>query len=215
MLKLYGYAGSIYSRVVKLALLEKGLAFDEVPIPLRKDGSFVLGAGYLDKSPMGKLPCLETSAGTLTETSVILDYLDDLGEGPSFYPADAFERAKVKELMKCIELYIELPARRVYGEFFTRPVSDPEKQVVRELLESGFAAFQSLARFEPYLAGAEISYADFFGLYAVPTATAVTREVYGWDTYNWISGLRDWLALMQERDTVKRIEAERRKVEDD
>ena len=140
---------------------------------------------------------------------------DDLGEGPSFYPADTFERAKVKELMKCIELYIELPARRVYGEFFTRPVSDQEKQVVRELLESGFAAFQSLARFEPYLAGAEISYADFFGLYAVPTATAVTREVYGWDTYNWISGLRDWLALMQERDTVKRIEAERQKVEDD
>ncbi len=78
MLKLYGYAGSIYSRVVKLALLEKGLAFDEVAIPLRKDGSFVLEAGYLDKSPMGKLPCLETSAGTLTETSAILDYLDDL-----------------------------------------------------------------------------------------------------------------------------------------
>ena len=56
MLTLHGYAGSIYTRVVKLALIEKGLDFEEVPIPLRKDGSFVLEAGYLDKSPMGKLP---------------------------------------------------------------------------------------------------------------------------------------------------------------
>jgi glutathione S-transferase len=79
---------------------------------------------------MGKVPCLETEHGSLTETNVIIDYLDDLGEGPSFYPTDAFKRAKVKELMQCIELYIELPARRVYGEFFTRPVSDQEKQVV-------------------------------------------------------------------------------------
>jgi glutathione S-transferase len=214
MLTLHGYPGSIYTRIVKLALLEKAVAFEEVNVPLHKDGSFELAPGYRDKSPMGKIPCLQTDAGPLTETSVILDYLEEQGEGPSFYPSDAFARAKVKELMKCIELYIELPARRVYGEFFTRPVSDAEKGVVRELLESGFAAFQSLARFDPYLAGPQISYADFFGLYALPTATAVTREVYGWDTYNWISGLRGWLALMQERDCVQSIEAQRRKVED-
>ena len=208
MLKLYGYAGSIYTRVVKLALLEKGLTFQELPVRLREDGGFELEAGYLDKSPMGKIPCLQTRAGSLTETSVILDYLDDLGEGPSFYPADPFARAKVKELMKCIELYVELPARRLYGEFFGKPVADTEKQVVRGLLERGFAAFQRIARFDPYLAGPELSYADFFGLYALPTATGVTRAIYDWDTYNTIPGLRKFLALMPERDSVKRILAD-------
>lgn len=209
MLKIHGFVQSSYYSVVKLTLLEKALPFEEVHVALGEGGKLVPNAGYREKSPIAKIPSLETEQGFLSETSVILDYLDDLGIGPSFYPADPFEKAKVRELIKYIELYIELPARRLYGEAAGRPVSEEEKQVVRGLLEEGFTAFTRLARFDPYLAGREISYADFFALFTLPNATWMTRAVYGWDTYKSTPGLMALLDRLGKREGVRRLVAER------
>ena len=53
-IKLHGMYLSNYYNVVKTVLLEKGIVFEEVnQSPSQEDG-------YLDKSPMGKVPCLET-----------------------------------------------------------------------------------------------------------------------------------------------------------
>ena len=52
MYKLHGFALSNYYNLVKLALLEKALPFEEVAVfpPAKPD--------FLQKSPMGKIPCL-------------------------------------------------------------------------------------------------------------------------------------------------------------
>jgi len=210
MMRLHGFKASNYYSAVKLTLLEKGLAFEEMPMKLASSGRLEFEPDYLAISPMGKVPCLETPRGVLSETSVIIDYLEERGEGPSFYPSDPFARAKVRELMKHLELYVELPARRLYGEFFGRPVPREEKQTVRELLERGFASVSRLARFEPYVAGPEITYADFFAQFALTAATRTTKAVYGWDTFNTIPGIRDLLTRVGERDAVKAIMADRR-----
>ena len=209
MLRLYGFVQSSYYSMVKLTLLEKGLAFEEVLVPLGEQGKLVPNASYREKSPIAKVPSLETNQGFLSETSVIIDYLDGLGTGPSFYPADPFEKAKVRELIKYIELYIELPARRLYGEVSGRPVPDSEKQTVRVLLEEGFDALVRLAHFDPYIAGKEITYADFVGHYALPNATWMTKTVYGWDTYRTIPGLKDLIDLVGQREATRRIMADR------
>ena len=110
--------------------------------------------------------------------------------------------------MKCLELYIELPARRLYGEFFGRPASKDEKQLVKGLLEDGFAALVRLGRFDPYLAGGEITYADFYALYALTSATRTAKAVYGWDAFNLVPGVRDLLTRVGQRETALRIKAE-------
>ena len=79
MLRLYGFVQSSYYNTVKIALLEKGLDFDEVHVPLGDAGKLVPDESYREKSPIAKIPSLETDRGVLSETSVILDYLDDLG----------------------------------------------------------------------------------------------------------------------------------------
>ncbi|MEE9254525.1 MAG: glutathione S-transferase N-terminal domain-containing protein, partial [Pseudomonadales bacterium] len=57
MLKLHGFPISNYFNMAKIALLEKGIEFEEVTTrPSQEDE-------YLDRSPMGKVPCLETDAG--------------------------------------------------------------------------------------------------------------------------------------------------------
>jgi glutathione S-transferase len=202
MIKLYGFPISNYYNMVKMTLLEKGMAFEEVLVRPSQE------ADYLSCSPMGKVPCLETEQGFLTETEVIINYLHDLGQGASFYPEDPFEKAKVGELMRYLEIYIELPARRLYGDvFFGKPASDTEKESVRKQLQKGFAALRRLADYSPYIAGNEMTYADFYFLFSVGLVTRVTKKALDWDVFSTEAGIRELLELLEQRDSVKVIRA--------
>ena len=204
-IKLYGMPLSNYYNMVKAILLEKGMQFEEVLVTPNQEDD------YLAKSPMGKVPCLETEQGFLTETGVMLDYLDALGEGPSFYPEDVFAKAKVQELMRYLELYIELPGRRLYGDvFFGRPASDEEKAAVKPILEKGFAALQKIARFDPYIAGTELTYADFYFLFAMAPVTLVCKKTWEWDVREEILAIQELNALLGERESVKRVQADQK-----
>ncbi len=202
-IKLYGINLSNYYAILKAIMLEKGMAFEEVEVNPNQDPD------YLTRSPMGKVPCIETDQGFLTETGVIIDYLEALGEGPSFYPDDPFARGKVQELMRHIELYIELPARRLYGEvFFGRPPQEEEREAVRKLLKRGFASLGTLASFDPYLAGDEITYADFYFRFTVSLATVVCRKALDWDAYNEVPNVRALIERLNQRESIRRVMAD-------
>ncbi len=203
MLKLLGFPLSNYYNMVKMALLEKGIEFEEVLVKVSQEDDF------LAMSPMGKVPCLQTEQGYLTETSVIIDYLEDLNIGPSLYPADPYEKAKTKELIKYIELYVELSARQLFGEvFFGKPATDLMKETAKAQLEKGFSAVARIAKYGPYIAGSEFTYADIVFHYSMGLATLVTKKAFDWDTFNTESGLKDLLDLVGSRDSAKRIKAD-------
>lgn len=204
-MKLHGFEISNYYNMVKMVLLEKGMAFEEVFTKPSQD------ADYLAKSPMGKVPSLETEQGFLTETSVIIDYLDELGIGPTFYPSDAFERAKVREIIHYLELYVELPARRLYGDaFFNRPANDALKQEVRKSLERGFDALAAIVHEGPYVRGAQLTYGDMYYYFTMTVVARLTKISLQWDIYNQIPGLRTRLELLAQRDSIQRIHADQR-----
>jgi glutathione S-transferase len=96
VLKLHGFTVSNYFNMVKMALIEKGIDFEFVDVRPNQEGNF------LAKSPMGKVPCLETDDGFISETNVIFEYLEDLGQGVALLPASAYEKAKVRELVKVL-----------------------------------------------------------------------------------------------------------------
>ncbi|HGY9624011.1 glutathione S-transferase [Pseudomonas juntendi] len=176
MLKLHGFAVSNYYNMVKLALLEKGLPFEEVPLfPSQTPQSLAI-------SPRGKVPVLETEHGFLSETSVILDYIEQTQGGKPLLPADAFAQAKVRELLKEIELYIELPARTCYPEaFFGMAVEPVVKERARADLLAGFATLKRNGRFAPYVAGEQMTLADLMFCFSVDLACAVGKKVLNID----------------------------------
>ncbi|MEB3901429.1 glutathione S-transferase [Pseudomonas putida] len=176
MLKLHGFAVSNYYNMVKLALLEKGLPFEEVLLfPSQTPQSLAI-------SPRGKVPVLETEHGFLSETSVILDYIEQTQGGKPLLPADAFAQAKVRELLKEIELYIELPARTCYPEaFFGMAVEPVVKERARADLLAGFATLKRNGRFAPYVAGEQMTLADLMFCYSVDLACAVGKKVLNID----------------------------------
>ena len=71
MLTLCGIPLSNYYNKVKLALLEKGLPFEE---ELVMTGS--AAEPHLPETPLGKVPFLRTEQGALCESSAILEYLE-------------------------------------------------------------------------------------------------------------------------------------------
>ena len=205
MLRLHGFRFSNYHNVVKVVLLEKGLEFEEViSYPPADDA-------YRAKNPTGKYPCLETEDGALLgESKVILNYLEDAYPDVALLPADPLERARVRELMEVIDLYLELPARRLYPEVFsqTGKVSEEVKTTVRPLLAQGVAGLRALARFDPYIAGSVLTLADFTAAFHFVPVSIASKAIYGEDVLSSLPAVQRHRELMDRRETVRRTRAE-------
>ena len=207
-IKLHGMTYSNYYNMVKAAMLENNVGYKEVHVLPNQDSDF------LQKSPMGKVPCLETDEGFITETSVIIDYVDSVGAGASLYPANSFAKAKVQELMRHLELYIELPGRRLYGDaFFSRPATDELKAEVKAQLEKGFISLAKIAKYGPWLAGAEFSYADLYLIYSLGPVTQVCKKVLAWDLYAEYPELSALVGLIKERASIIQVAADQAKAD--
>lgn len=202
MLKLYGLPLSNYCNIVKQALLEKGIAFEEVKVPPSQEPD------YLAKSPMGKIPCLETPEGFLSESLAILEYLEETHPVPKLYPAGAYDRAKAREIIKIAELYLDAPARRLLGHvLFGAPLSEEAKAEVRPAVEKGLAALGRVTRYRPWVAGSDFSYADIVLLHCLGLTLAMVGAVYQWDPLTTEPELNTWLQKAAAREHSKALQA--------
>jgi glutathione S-transferase len=200
MLKLHGFPVSNYTNMVHLALLEKGIPFEYVQT--YPDQS----PAVLAQSPRGKVPYLETPEGFISETSVILEYLEELGTGRHLLPTNPFERAQVRALMKEIELYLELPARSCYPEaMFGGKVPEPIKEKARVELTAGIATLGRHARFGPYVAGGEFTLADIVFLYSIEPAASVAQRLFGLDLFAGLPGGRELLERLHQNPNVQAL----------
>ncbi|PWB32700.1 glutathione S-transferase [Pseudomonas sp. SDI] len=204
MLKLHGFAVSNYYNMVKLALLEKGLPFEEV--------LFFGGQSpqALTISPRGKVPVLETEHGFLSETSLILDYIEQTQPGKALLPEGAFAQAKVRELAKEIELYIELPARACFPEAFFGAQVDPViKEKAKGELLAGLATLKRNATFSPYVTGEQMTIADVMFCFTVDLAYAVGKKVFNMDVLEDFPQAKALLEHFKQNPNVQKIAADK------
>lgn len=204
MITLHGFAVSNYYNKVKLAMLEKGLAFDETLNWATKDEA------TLARSPLGKVPFVEIDGVPVAESQVILEFLEDAHPQPALLPADPVARAKVRELVAFLELHLELVARRLYPQaFFGGTVSPEVIEATRKDLRRNLDAFMRLAKFSPFVAGDAFTMADCAAVVHLPLLSMATRAIYGED---WLAGSpsKAYLAMMKERPSMQRIEADRK-----
>jgi glutathione S-transferase len=205
VLTLCGFPASNYYNKVKLALLEKGVAFQEERLyPAGGDDLLVL-------SPMGKVPFIRLPGGTVSESQAILEYVEEVYPTPALYPADRLARAKCRELIQVMELYLEWAARRLYpAAYFGGSASEDTRREVRAALERGVRAFARVARFEPFAAGAELTYADCAAVMHLPLVSSTTKLIYGDDVLAPLPALRDYLAMMGQRSHVMAVNQARK-----
>ena len=202
MLTLCGFSASNYYNKVKLALLEKGVAFDEQ----------LAWVGEVDTaaSPLGKVPYLKSDEGTLCESTVILEYLEAKYPQHPLLPADPFAAAKARELLRFIELHLELVARNLYPEaFFGGKISDAAKEKTGQQLAKNVAAFARLTSFSPFIGGADFTLADVGAAVHLPLVSSASKIIYGKDVLADLP-VRDYLKRIGERPAVQKVNADRK-----
>lgn len=206
MIKLYGFSLSNYYNKVKLALLEKGIPFEEVMVNFRE------GEAQARLSPLGKVPYIETEDGPLSESQVILEYLEAKYPQVPLLPADPWQAAKVRELITYIELHVELTARQLYTQAYFGG-SLPEKFTgrVREDLERHLAALARLFKPAPFAAGASFSAADCAAYVHLPIVAFATKLVYGEDLVT-AAGIewRSYVKFIEQRPHAQKVAADRK-----
>lgn len=191
MLTLCGFAASNYYNKVKLALMEKGIPFQEELVWTGKDA---VNAG----SPLGKVPFLKTPQGILTESEVILEYLEDAYPEKPLLPKDPFEKAKVREISTYLNLHLELNARELYLEaFFGGKISDEVKATTEKRLKTAIEGFNKIAQYSPFVAGDQFTIADCSAVVHLTLITMATKIIYG----------ADFLEGTPAREYVKRMNA--------
>ena len=204
-LKLCGFSASNYYNQIKLQLLEKQVAFEEEMV---KTGS--TDPAVLERTPMGKVPFLDTGVGCISESLACAEYLEAQYPQHALLPSDPFAAAKVRELVIYIELHLELVARELYAEaYFGGRISDAVKERARKLLVRGVQAFAQLAIFKPYVAGDQFTLADCAAIVHLPVVAGATKIIYGEDLLSALP-VKDYLKKMGERQTVAKVNADRK-----
>jgi glutathione S-transferase len=160
---LHGYRFSVYLRIVRLALAEKGVACERVEV---NPFDPALPAVYLQLHPFGRVPVLVHDGFTLYETAAITRYIDRSFAGPSLQPADPRALARMDQIIGVVDAYAYWPlvrqvfAQRVMRPRFDRPVDEAEIAAGLAAAPRVLDALEKLASGEAFLTGAALSLAD-------------------------------------------------------
>lgn len=101
MFTLYDGTTSVCAIKVRLALAEKGLAWESRTLDLRRGDQFE--ADYLRLNPGAVVPTLIDGAAVIVESSVIMQYLEDVQPDPTLLPLTPLDRARLRLWLKRID----------------------------------------------------------------------------------------------------------------
>jgi len=100
---LYGADYSVYVRIARLTLAEKGVGYDLVPLDIfAAEG---IPAWYLEHHPFGRIPAFDHDGFRLFETSAIARYVDEAFDGPALQPEEPRSRATMNQIIGMLDAY--------------------------------------------------------------------------------------------------------------
>lgn len=106
--ELYHSSYSTCSQKVRIALAEKGIAYTSREISFAREEQ--LSPDYLKLNPNGVVPTLVHDGEPVTDSSCILEYLDEVVPTPPLSPSTALGRARMRAWLRYFE---EVPTAAV------------------------------------------------------------------------------------------------------
>ena len=105
MIILYDHPLSPYGQKVKIALREKGVAFETVsPGGLGAGGA---AGDFAKANPRAEVPTLVDGDVAVFDSTVILEYLEDAYPTPALLPMGAADRARVRTIEEVMDTHFE------------------------------------------------------------------------------------------------------------
>ncbi len=182
MITLYNAARCPYAARARIVLAEKGLEVETVEIDLSDRPAWLY-----EKNPAGRVPVIEEDGGDpLSESTVIMEFLEERYPEPALMPADPTDRAAVRLLI-----------------FRDKDLTDPYYALRRgengaaEQLDAALAKLDVRLYDRDYLGGAEYSLADI----ALVPWVLRARDMLGVELSGYPS-LGAWLARLEARPAI-------------
>lgn len=150
MIKLYNYFRSSASYRVRIALELKGLPYEYVAVHLRRGEQSQNEFGRIN--PAGLVPALTDGGSILTQSTAIIEYLEERHPVPPLLPPDPLDRARVRALAQTVACEIHplnnLRVLQYLGREFSLNEDDTRKWY-HHWLGLGFAAFEAMLANDP------------------------------------------------------------------
>jgi glutathione S-transferase len=196
---LYDAVPSSNSDRVKIALHEKGLAYQRVTLNLAKKDQ--KRPEFLQLNPYGKVPVIDDGGQILFESCIINEYLNEKYPNPPLMPTDPYLRGRGRILVDYALNYTHDPYWALRGEMLkpeaerNAAVVDQKRQSLRELLR--------------YLEDALADKNYFLGEFSLADIAIVPRflrmETYVALPAPTLPRLGDWLKRVKDRPSVRAI----------
>lgn len=120
-MKLYSGPLSLFTGKVRIALAEKGLAYELVSVPFSRAGYQPKHPVVLAVNPKAQVPVLEDGELFLYDSTIIFEYLEDRHPEPALYPADAVARARCRQLEGAADEILFPSVFELITEVFYKP----------------------------------------------------------------------------------------------
>jgi glutathione S-transferase len=122
-MKLYDSIGP-NPHVVRMAMAEKGITLPSETVDIRAGAN--RSGDYIKKVPAGGTPALELTDGrTVSEITVIVEYLEDLHPTPAIIGTTPEERAETRRWVRIIDLGYCEPMANGFRATQGRPMFEP------------------------------------------------------------------------------------------
>ncbi|HET8996222.1 MAG TPA: glutathione S-transferase family protein [Acetobacteraceae bacterium] len=204
---LYHLPLSPYARKVRLALAEKRLPFE-----LRTEKAWERRPEYLELNPAGMVPTLVEDSGlVIPDSSAICEYLEEAYPDTSLLGRTLAERVEVRRLVAWFDgKFAAEVTSGLYGEKFMKRLTkrgNPDPGAIR----TGYVALRYhmeylgwLAETRKWLAGAELSLADF-----AAAAHLSALDFIGDVDWSLSPPAKDWYARIKSRPSFRGLLADR------
>jgi glutathione S-transferase len=129
MLRLYHYEPTANSAKVLISLHEKQLPFESRWVDLHRFEQH--DPAFLAINPKGQVPVLVSDGAIVTESTVIMEYLEEAFPEPPLHPSDPLGRARVRDWMKLVDEYFCPALQLVSFQMLVRPAVKrlPESEI--------------------------------------------------------------------------------------
>jgi len=199
----FGASYSVYVRIVRLALEEKRIAYELVPVDVFAPGG--PPAEHLKRHPFGRIPAFEHEGFRLYEAGAITRYVDETFPDPPLLPARPRERARVHQMLSMLDSYAY---RTLVWDLFVERVRAPQQGRVADEARIAAAlprartclrALTELTTHPVWLAGDALSLAD---LHAAPMIALLRLAPEGAQLLAEQPRLGAWWEAMAQRPSM-------------